>query len=269
MLSLKVFILLSLLPLIPAQSHTIYLLSSGDYTFHGDLTAATVQVSNWLREFYHGNFTPCKPHITSYMMVSLRLAGHHPKTLLSDFKGSNSLTVVDSLKAYLDKQWAAHKSLSRVPVGQMALIVQGTLALCLNSQNFFGHNLVRALTDGLKTFKVPPDNYFEYSAIILALCQSWTTLSRETNMMGVNDFILAVEHESLFGFTFFPDAKAMAVMALSCLSRSVTRYKNKIDTISERLIHDLTTHWNRQNHAQSSSQKSWNVQSTTLVLQVI
>lgn len=230
-----------------------------------------MQVSNWLREYYHGNFTPCEPHITSYMMTSLRLAGHHPKTLLSDFKANNSLTVVDSLKAYLDKQQEEYKNLSRVPVGQMAFIVQGTLALCLNSQNFFGYNLVRALTDGLKTFKVTPGgNYFEYSAIVLALCQSRITVSIAT-MTGLRKFIWAVERESLFGSTLFPDAKAMAVMALSCLNRSViknTIYKTKIDMILERLIRDLTTDWQQQNNVQSS-QKSWNAQSTSLVLQVI
>lgn len=217
--------------------------------------------------YHQHNLTPLEPHMISLALVSLRLAGHKPNTILSDFKINSSFTAVDSLKGYLDQHQRKYSDLSMIPAGQMAYIVQGTLALCLDPESFYGHNLAKALVDSFSRYskKLKCCNYFEYSVVGLALCHSKTTVPRWAVKRWIKHTELAENKRcTCRSYSGMPDITAMKIMALSCLQKNFQQSnwsKKKLEKTLNYLIKTILTF-------QKDKRSFGNIHSTSLAVQV-
>lgn len=223
-----------------------------------------MQVSNWLREHYGDDVTRLEPHVTSSMIVSLRLAGFMPHSIMADFKTNNSDSVADYLKSHLDNDKAQNRPLSDLKPGHIAYIFQAVTSLCYNPEDFYGHNLTKALLDAFTSFKhTNCKNDFEYSLVTLTVCQN---LGKKITPNFARDILSKIKKIS---FTLndgeIPDTLAMAVVTLSCLRQNVATSEVKalinvaIKMYLENVMKALTQHKDGQ----------WSAQSKGLVVQVL
>ena len=154
------------------------------------------------------------------MMVPLRLSGHQPDTLINDFKNARSMSIRETVINYLDEQISNHGNLTKVPVGRMAYIIMGVLAICENPNNFYGYDLYQPLRLGVNTF----NNYFEYSLVVIALCNGGVPVPRAM----VNGLVrFANRRYTTFHFV---DTNALVLLALSCVksTRQVRQASRKL-----------------------------------------
>ena len=218
-----------------------------------------MQVSNWLREHYGDDVTRLEPHIASSMIVALRLAGYMPHTIMADFKTNNSDSVADYLKSHLDNDTAQNRPLSDLKPGHIALMLQAVSSLCNNTEDFYGHNLTKALLDAFISFKHNCMNDFEYSLVALTVCHN---LGKQITPNFAGGILSKIEEIS---FTLndgeIPDTLAMAVVTLSCLRQNVatSEVKALINVAIENVMKALTQDKDNQ----------WNAQSKGLVVQVL
>ncbi|XP_028396575.1 transcobalamin-1-like [Dendronephthya gigantea] len=221
---------------------------------HDRLVVTAVQTSNWLRENYGGDLEKLEPNVASSMVVALRLTGYQPKTITSDFKTKLSHhTIVDYLKSHLDKN-------RTLKPGHIANIFQAISALCLDPDNFYGHNLTHKLHEGFKL--QPARNYFEYSSVALAICQSMETKMQPQLARTIMRRIEKAFDE-ITGCRRMPDSPAMAVMALSCLRRNVAenRTKLRLNKIISRYTSKILESLRKRKDS------FWNTQSKGLLIQ--
>ena len=219
-----------------------------------------MQVSNWLREHYGDDVTRLEPHVTSSMIVALRLAGYMPHTIMADFKTNNSDSVADHLKSHLDNK-AQNRPLSDLKPGHIAHMFQAVSSLCYNTEDFYGHNLSKALLDAFISFKhINCMNDFEYSLVALTVCHN---LGKNITPNFARDILSKIKNIS---FTLndgeIPDTLAMAVVTLSCLRQNVATSEVvnvEIKKYLKNVMKALTRHKDNQ----------WNAQSKGLVVQVL
>lgn len=186
----------------------------GSKTLHADLTRAVVKSSDWLIRYYRDGSSFMTPSLASSIIVSLRLYGHEPDVLLSEVKNNRSMSIKETLKNYLDEQKRDHGNLEKIPPAELALIIQGVIAVCENPKDFYGYNLYSTLEIGLKTFKNSTtfNNYFRYGLAIIALCNGGVSVSKES----VGELLEGAKanfnsHKN--------DIDALILMALSCVKK--------------------------------------------------
>ena len=246
--------------------YVLYFIFQGNHsTLHGKLAESAVQVSNRLRELYGDNVTFLEPYMASSMIVALRLAGHMPDTIMSDFKTNESYTVVDYLKSHLDDQTTQNKAISDLKPGHIAYMFQAVSALCYDPENFFGHNLTDALAKAFEEISsqhLSCRNEFEYALVALTVCHNLGSKIPPD----FTESILSKIDKLDFSNHNMPDTLAMAVMTLSCLKRNVMKnefeWGPKVDEHIERHLENFTKALRQQKDGQ------WNAQSKGLVVQV-
>lgn len=160
------------------------------------------------------------PYFASSMIVSLRLSGHLPDILISDFKDRNSMSIKETLKNYLDEQYIEYGNLTEIPTGRLAYIVQAVIAICENPTNFYGYNLYNPLRFGIERFGASPtfNNYFQYSLAVIALCNGGIKVSKRT----VHELINGANGRRNIHFV---DTSALILIALSCAKKSYRSYQ--------------------------------------------
>ena len=246
---------------------TAYFKFKGDHELHGKLTESAIQVSNWLREYSRDDVTRLELHVASSMIAALRLAGHLHHTIISDFKSNDSFTIVDYLKSHLDNHVAHYKNLSMIKPGHIAYIYQAVSALCHDTENFYGRNLTQALHEGFSSMKqdhLRRQNYFEYSVVALAVCQSF---GRQIQSKLASNILVEIKkHSSTETCSRIPDTAAMEVMALSCLRRNIENTKvellQDIDAVIQQHLRKIGDRLRKHEDG------LWNAQSKGLLVQV-
>lgn len=243
----------------------LYFTFQGNHTLHGKLAESAVQVSNWLREHYGDDVTRLKPHVTSSMIVALRLAGYMPHTIMSDFKNNHSYSVVDHLKSYLDNQKTQNKTISDLKSGHIAYMCQAVSALCYEPGNFFGHNLTDALLKAFNSFQhLTCRNDFEYTLVALTVCHNFGAKIQPNFTKSV----LSELNKTHFtqSDSKIPDTLAMTVMTLSCLKRNVAgnevEWLANVDKTIKRYLEIF------RKALRQHKDGLWNAQSKGLVVQV-
>ena len=207
----------------------LFLVSSSD-GLPADLTQAVVRSSDWMQQFYRTTTPQLRPFRAGSMFATLRIAGHTPNTLLSEFKDVQDLNIDQTLKNELDSV----QNLSSIPTPQLALIIQGVISICENPENYHGYNLIQPLLDGFPGFMMQPEfnNYFGYSLAVIALCNA---------RQQVPDSVIA---ELLKGANsdddvHSVDTDALIVTALSCVSTSNQSLQCKVDRAIRKLSRSL------------------------------
>ena len=243
--------------------YVLYFTFQGNHgTLHGKLAESAVQVSNRLRELYGDNVTFLEPYMASSMIVALRLAGHMPDTIMSDFKTNESYTVVDYLKSHLDDQTTQNKAISDLKPGHIAYMFQAVSALCFDPGNFSGHNLTDALANAFNSCQhLSCRNDFEYSLVALTACHN---LGSKIQL----DFtsVLSKIDKLDFSDCNMPDTLAMAVMTLSCLKRNVMKNEFEWGTKVDKAIKKYLENFGKA--LRQHKDEEWNAQSKALVVQV-
>ena len=193
---------------------------------HADLTRAVVRSSDWLKHIYRDNNTELYPYRAASLITILRLAGHKPKTLLSDFRDRHGMNIEETLKNFLDSKKRADGSLTGIPNPHLALIIQAVISLCQDPRNFHGYDLIPVLLSGFALFKKIPEfnNYFGYSLAVIALCNAGHRVPDKV----VNELLKKANRRG----------SSLMLQALSCITNST--YQNEVhrasETISGRLI---------------------------------
>ena len=243
--------------------YVLYFIFQGNHsTLHGKLAESAVQVSNRLRERYGDNITSLKPHMASSMIVALRLAGHMPDTIMSDFKTNESYTVVDYLKSHLDDQTTQNKAISDLKPGHIAYMFQAVSALCFDPGNFSGHNLTDALANAFNLCQhLSCRNSFEYSLVALTACHNLGS-KIQLNFTSVLSKIDKLD----FSDCNMPDTLAMAVMTLSCLKRNAINNEFEWGTNVDKVIKKYLENFGEA--LRQHKDEEWNAQSKALVVQV-
>ena len=227
---------------------------------HSNLAETVVQVSNSLKE-HHSDVTALEPHVTSSMIVALRLAGHLPHTILNDFKTKDSRTIPDYLKSHLDN----HIISSHLSLGHIANMLQAISALCYDPQNFYSHNLAHTLLNGLNSFEHSTcKNLFEYSSVALAVCQSKGTSIKPQLARTIHlEINKACVSQSCMKR---PDTIAMTLIALSCLRQNIAVKEvvllHDVDKTTKRLLEVVKDALRRR------KDNLWNAHSKGLFVQV-
>ena len=227
---------------------------------HSNLAETVVQVSNSMKE-HHSDVTALEPHVTSSMIVALRLAGHLPHTILNDFKIKHSHTILDYLKSHLDN----HKISPHLSLGHIASMFQAISALCYDPQNFYSHNLAHTLLNGLNSFQHSTcKNLFEYSSVALAVCQSKGTSIKPQLARTIHfEINKACVSQSCIKR---PDTISMTLMTLSCLRQNMAEKEvvllHDVDKTTKRLLEVV------KNALQKHKDNLWNAHSKGLLVQV-
>ena len=246
--------------------YVLYFIFQGNHgTLHGKLAKSAVQVSNRLRERYGDDVAFLEPHMASSMIVALRLAGHMPHTIMSDFKFNKSYTVVDYLKSHLDKETTQRKTISDLTLGRIAYIFQAVSALCYDPGNFFGHNLTDALAKAFEEISfqhLSCRNEFEYALVALTVCHNLGSKIPPD----FTDSILSKIDKLDFSNHNMPDTLAMAVMTLSCLKRNAINNEFEWGTNVDKVIKKYLENFGEA--LRQHKDELWNAQSKGLVVQV-
>ena len=217
-------------------------------SLHADLTKAVVRSSDWLRKIYKDSTTQLRPYRAASLIATLRIAGHTPNTLLTEFKDSKDLNIEETLKNKLDSV----KNLSTIPNPHLGLMIQGVISICKDPENFHGYNLIQPLLDGFSNFKKHPsfNNYFGYSLAVIALCNTPQEVVPDYVIQElVNGANRVVSYHSV-------DIDALILTALSCVSTSNRTLQHKVDRASGKLVGSLIK-------AQNSSTGAFGNQYTT------
>lgn len=193
------------------------------YNLNADLTRAVVRSSDYLKQSYMKIKSTSKlalrPYNAAYMFATLRIAGHTPDTLLSNFKNGEGESINETLKSYLDSIQSNHGNLSSIPVPRLALITQCVIAICEDPENFYGYNLTQYLLKGFPSFPKSPgfNNFFGYSLAVIALCNS----GKQPPQYVVHQLMNAASSQ-IHGV----DTDALILTALSCVSsKNLSRSK--------------------------------------------
>ena len=192
--------------------------------------------SDWLKHIYRDNNTELYPYRAASLITILRLAGHKPKTLLSDFKNKNGTNIEETLKNFLDSKNRADGSLTGIPNPHLALIIQAVISLCQDSRNFHGYDLIPPLLSGFALFKKIPEfrNYFGYSLAVIALWYAGHRVPDKVVRELLNKRKVSV-HSG--------DIDSLILQALSCITDSP--YQNEVHQVSERIATQLIRKQNK------------------------
>ena len=206
---------------------------------HADLTRAVVRSSDWMKHIYQSNNTQLYPYRAASLITILRLAGHKPKILLSDFKNENGTNIEETLKNFLDSKNRTDRNLTGIiPNPHLALIIQAVISLCQDPRNFSGYDLIPPLLSGFALFKTIPEfrNYFGYSLAVIALCNAGHRVPDDVVRELLNGANRTVSVHS-------GDIDSLILQALSCITNS--SYQNEVQRASERIVTQLISKQNK------------------------
>ena len=207
---------------------------------HADLTRAVVRSSDWMKQFYEEKTTKLRPYRAASMFATLRIAGHYPSTLLTDFKDGQGNSIDETLKNKLKSV----KNLLSIPSPQLGLIIQGVISICKDPKDFHGYNLIKPLLAGFPKFKTYSsfNNYFGYSLAVIALCNAGNK---------VPDFVIKelVEGANRKVSYHSVDTNALISTALSCVSTSNRYLQHQVDRAIGKLIKSMISKQNTKTGA--------------------
>ena len=166
------------------------------------------------------------------MITILRLAGHRPNTLLTDFKDRRGFTIEETLKNYLDLKNKTDGNLNDISAGRLGLIIQTVIAFCQNPEDFYGHNLLPPLYAGFSLFKKNTrfNNYFKYSLAVIALCNAGRPVPEDVVQELLNGAYRKVSYHS-------SDIDSLILQALSCIKNS--SLQSGVDDASGKIVEQL------------------------------
>ena len=218
------------------------ILAGSSDDLHADLTRAVVRSSDWLKKVYMDKTTEFFPHRAASMISIIRLAGHMPETILSEFKNNKGENIEETLNNYLDLKKEKEGNLNKIPAAELALIIQAVLSICQDSENFHGHNLINPLHHGFTLFKKVPsfNNYFRYSLAVIALCNS----GRSVPDAVVRELIHGAYRNVSYHMT---DIDSLILQALACISNS--SIQREVDQASQTLATQLISKQNKETGA--------------------
>ena len=194
-----------------------------------------------MRNFYKNvNTDFIRPYRAGSIFATLRIAGHHSKTLLTDFKNAEGFSIEETLKMKLNST----KDLSTIATPQLGLIIQGVISICKDPRNFHGHDLIQPLLDGFPKFKTYEsfNNYFGYSLAAIALCNSGEEIPENVT----RELIKGGITERSYGLV---DTNALILTALSCVSRSNITLQNEVNRTTSKLAQGLISKQNTKTGA--------------------
>ena len=211
-------------------------------TLHADLTRSVLRSSDWLRQIYKDNNTKLFPYRAGSLITILRLAGHKPKTLLSEFKDQRGSNIEETLKNFLHSKNKMDGNLSGIPNPHLALIIQTVVSLCQDPEDFHGYNLIQPLLSGFALFKKIRNfgNYFGYSLAVIALCNSGHRVPEQV----VQELLKGAHRKVSYHSS---DIDSLILQALSCISDS--SMQNEVDEASEKIVEQLITKQNKTSGA--------------------
>ena len=190
-----------------------------------------------MRKFYKDNNTDfIQPYRAGSIFATLRIAGHRPKTLLTDYKNASGFSIEEILKMRINST----KNLSTIATPHLGLIIQGVISICKDPRNFFGHDLIQPLLDGFPKFKTYPSfsNYFGYSLAVIALYNSGEQIPEFVIRELINGTYRKVGYHSV-------DIDALILTALSCVSSSDTMLQREVYGAISYLVKGLITKQNK------------------------
>ena len=190
-------------------------------------------------KFYRDKNTDLWPYRAGSVFATLRIAGHHSKTLLTDFKNASGFSIEQTLKDRLDP---AKGDPSTIPTPHLGLIIQGVISICKDPGNFTGHNLTELLLKGFLKFKTYEsfNNYFGYSLAAIALCNSREKIPEFV----IRELIKGAKTKRSYGLV---DTYALILTALSCVSNSTLQ--NEVNRTTSKLAQGLISMQNNKTGA--------------------
>ena len=185
---------------------------------------------------FYKNTNFIRPYRAGSVFATLRIAGHHSKTLLTDFKNASGFSIEQTLKDRLDP---AKGDPSTIATPRLGLIIQGVISICKDPRNFTGHNLINLLLEGFPQFKTYEsfNNYFGYSLAVIALCNSGEEIPDDV----IRELIKGSYRK---GSNHSVDTNALILTALSCVSRSNSTLKNEVYRTKSNLAQGLISKQN-------------------------
>lgn len=194
------------------------------------------------------------------MIVALRLAGYQPRTILADFRTSNNESIIQFLKATLDK-------MTDMKLGHLAAIHQAIASLCYNARDFYGHNVTNAFLQNLPILNDVHDvSCYEHNFVFLVLCQTTRTTRIQSSLLNVLYHNIRVCTMKAVNCSKSPDTIAMGLMALSCFYNNIHSRERSLRQNLEQIIE--LYYKNILGNMKKKNEILWNVQSKALVLQV-
>jgi hypothetical protein len=189
-----------------------------------------------MKQFYKDNTTTkLRPYRAGSMFATLRIAGHYPSTLLTDFKDAEGNSIDETLKNKLNTV----QNLSSIPTPHLGLIIQGVISICKDPKDFHGYNLIKPLLASFSKFKTYSsfNNYFGYSLAVIALCNAGNK---------VPDFVIEelVEGANRKVSNHSVDTNALISTALSCVSTSNRSLQRKVERAVGKLVQSLISKQN-------------------------
>ena len=174
----------------------------------------------------------------SPLITILRLAGHKPKTLLSDFKDENGMNIEETLKNFLDSKNRTDGNLTGIiQKPHLALIIQAVISLCQDPRNFSGYDLIPPLLSGFASFKIKEFNdYFGYSLAVIALYNAGHRVPDDV----VRELLNGADRT---GSVHSSDIDSLILQALSCITNST--YQNEVHRASDKIVTQLTSKQNK------------------------
>ena len=212
--------------------------SKNGHALYANLTRAVVRSTDWMRKFYKEKAT--EPYRAGSIFATLRIAGHRPKTLLTDYKNASGFSIEETLNDTLYSHNSTNGNLSAIPTPHLGLIIQGVISICKDPRNFTGHNLTKLLREGFPQFKTYPsfNNYFGYSLAVIALYNSGEKIPESVIRELINGTYRKVSYYSV-------DIDALILTALSCVSRSNVTLQHEVDNAMSYLVEGLITKQNK------------------------
>ena len=220
--------------------------SKNGHDLYANLTRAVVRSTDWMRKFYKENAT--EPDRAGSIFATLRIAGHRPKTLLTDYKNASGFSIEEILRN-------ATKNLSTIATPHLGLIIQGVISICKDPRNFHGHDLIQTFLNRFKTYQ-SFNNYFNYSLAVIALCNADEPIPDNSIQELINGTCRKVGCHSV-------DTNALILTALSCVSSSDTMLQSEVNGAISYLIKCLISKQNKTTGAFG------NQYSTALAVEVI
>ena len=195
------------------------------------------------------------PYRAASIFATLRIAGHRPKTLLTEYKNPSGFSIEETLKDTLDSK---NGDLSTISVPRLGHIIQGVISICKDPRNFHGHDLIQPLLDGLPNFPQYPDfgNYFGYSLAVIALCNADEPIPDNSIQELIEGTYRKVTYYSV-------DINALILTALSCVSSSNITLQREVYDATSYLVKGLISKQNKKTGAFG------NQYSTALAVEVI
>ncbi|XP_028396005.1 transcobalamin-2-like [Dendronephthya gigantea] len=238
------FAVLSLIWLVILCDKTHAFCDAPSEDLSADLTQAVVRSSDWLRKTYRENTTVLRPYRAGSLFATLRIAGHYPDTLLSEFKDGQGFSIDETLKNYLYSVQQSHGNLSSIAPPHLGLIIQGVVSICQDPENFHGYDLIQPLHDGFSKFKKQADfnNYFGYSLAVIALCNADHIVPDSIIQELIEGAKRVVSYHSV-------DTDALILTALSCVRTSNSSLQHEVDRSSHELVESLISMQNNSTGA--------------------